>query len=48
MVGDRSVDEVLTTGREQIAQPILEELLAQVDTFKLEDWENGQVVAEPI
>ena len=39
---------LVEAGREQIAQPILEELLAQVDAFKLEDWENGQVVAEPM
>ena len=39
---------LVDAGREQIAQPILEELLAQVDAFKLEDWENGQMVAEPM
>jgi type VI secretion system protein ImpA len=39
---------LVDAGCEQIAQPILEELLAQVDAFKLEDWENGPVVAEPM
>lgn len=39
---------LVDAGREQIAQPILEELLGQVDAFKLEDWENGPVVAEPL
>ena len=39
---------LVDAGREQIAQPILEELLGQIDAFKLEDWENGPMVAEPM
>ena len=38
----------MMTSHEALAQPILEELLGQVDAFKLEDWENGPVVAEPL
>ena len=39
---------LVDAGKEQIAQPILEELLGQIDAFKLEDWENGPMVAEPM
>jgi type VI secretion system protein ImpA len=39
---------LVDSGREQIAQPILEELLGQIDGYKLEEWENGPVVAEPM
>jgi type VI secretion system protein ImpA len=39
---------LVEAGCELIAQPILEELLAQIDNFRLEDWENGQIVAEPM
>jgi type VI secretion system protein ImpA len=39
---------LVEAGRDIIAQPILEELLAQIDNFRLEDWENGQIVAEPM
>ena len=31
-----------------VAQPILEELLAQVESHKLEEWEAGEVVARPL
>ena len=39
---------LVDAGREQIAQPILEELLGQIDAYKLEEWENGPMVAEPM
>jgi type VI secretion system protein ImpA len=39
---------LVEAGREKIAQPILEELLEQVDAFKLDEWESGPVVAEPM
>ena len=35
-------------GQETIAMPILEELLAQIDAYKLEEWEAGDMVAEPL
>jgi len=31
-----------------VAQPILEELIAQVESHKLEEWEAGEVVARPL
>jgi type VI secretion system protein ImpA len=31
-----------------VAQPILEDLVGQIDAFKLEDWESGEMVAEPL
>ncbi len=35
-------------GREAIALPILEDLAAQIDALKLEEWEGGDVVAQPL
>jgi type VI secretion system protein ImpA len=31
-----------------VAKPILEELVAQIETHKLEDWEAGELVARPL
>ena len=31
-----------------VAKPILEELLAQIDAHKLEEWESGDLVARPL
>lgn len=31
-----------------VAVPLLEQLLAEIDEFKLEDWESGSVVATPM
>src|SRR5579883_1770398 len=39
---------LVEAGREAIAQPILEELMAQIDNYKLEEWESGEMVAEPL
>jgi type VI secretion system protein ImpA len=38
----------MTTGHEALAQPILEELMAYIDTHKLEDWEASDAVAHPL
>jgi type VI secretion system protein ImpA len=35
-------------GHHTVAQPILEELMAHVETHRLEDWESGDVVARPL
>jgi hypothetical protein len=35
-------------GLETVALPILRELLDQVDAHKLEDWEAGEVIADPL
>jgi len=39
---------LVESGREAIAQPILQELVAQIDAHKLEEWESGEIVAEPL
>lgn len=39
---------LVASGREAIAFPILQDLSAQIDAFKLEDWESGNVVAQPL
>jgi type VI secretion system protein ImpA len=38
----------MMTGHETLAQPILEELTACIDSHKLEDWEATDVVAHPL
>jgi type VI secretion system protein ImpA len=35
-------------GHHAVAQPILEELIASVETHKLDEWESGDVVARPL
>ena len=37
-----------STGFDQIAFPILQELAAEIERRKLEDWEAGEMVAEPL
>jgi len=39
---------MLEAGLDSVAAPTLEQLVAQIDTQHLEDWEAGTVVAEPI
>jgi type VI secretion system protein ImpA len=39
---------LVEASQETIAMPILEELLAQIDAYKLEEWEAGEMVAEPL
>lgn len=39
---------LVAAGREAIALPILQDLAAQIDSFKLEEWESGNVVAQPL
>jgi len=34
--------------QDAIAMPILRELVTQIDNYKLEEWESGEVVAEPL
>jgi len=36
------------SGMEQVAMPILQELIDQIDRHQLEDWEAGETVAEPL
>jgi type VI secretion system protein ImpA len=42
------VDLCLSTGKEAIAQPILEDMLAALDAHKLEDWEDRDMVASAL
>lgn len=39
---------MVDAGLEAVATPILEDLLALIETHKLEDWEAGELVAQPI
>jgi type VI secretion system protein ImpA len=39
---------LVAAGREAIAMPILEDLEKQIDANKLEDWESGDVIAQPL
>lgn len=39
---------MVDTGHEAVALPILEELVADIESHKLEDWEAGNLVAHPM
>jgi type VI secretion system protein ImpA len=39
---------LVESGREAIAQPILEDLIGQIEIYKLEEWESGEMIAEPL
>jgi type VI secretion system protein ImpA len=39
---------MVDAGLESVAVPILQELLAQIEAHKLEEWEAGDVVAQPL
>jgi type VI secretion system protein ImpA len=39
---------LVEAGQDTIAQPILEDLVGQIDNYKLEEWESGEMVAEPL
>jgi type VI secretion system protein ImpA len=39
---------MVAAGHHAVAQPILEEIIASVESHKLEDWETGDVVARPL
>lgn len=39
---------MVDAGHENVAMPILEQLIADVETHKLEEWEAGEVVAAPM
>ena len=39
---------LVQNGQEAIALPILEDLASQIESHKLEDWESGDMVAEPL
>jgi type VI secretion system protein ImpA len=35
-------------GLESVAKPILEELMVQIETHKLDEWESGELIAQPM
>jgi type VI secretion system protein ImpA len=39
---------MVDSGRERIALPILKEMLEQIDQHKLEEWEAGETIAQPL
>ena len=39
---------MVESGFDAVARPILEEMLQRVETHKLEDWESGSMLAEPL
>jgi len=39
---------MVDAGHHAVAQPILEELIAHIETHRLEEWEMGDVVARPL
>lgn len=39
---------LVEAGQDVIAQPILEDLVGQIENYKLEEWESGTMVAEPL
>jgi len=41
-------DVMISAGLEPIAKPILEDMLAQIEAHKLDDWETGALVAHPL
>lgn len=44
----RAAGIILETGMANVALPILQELVAQVEKYQLEEWEAGEVVAETL
>ena len=39
---------MVDAGHEAVAKPLLEELIASIETHKLEEWESGDLVAQPL
>jgi type VI secretion system protein ImpA len=39
---------MVDAGHENVAMPILEQLIADIESHKLEEWEAGEVVAAPM
>jgi type VI secretion system protein ImpA len=44
----QAAEVMVGAGLEPVALPILRELVAQVEAHKLEDWEDGQTIAQPM
>jgi hypothetical protein len=44
----QAADIMVGAGMEAVALPILRELAEQIDSFRLEDWESGDTVAQPL
>jgi type VI secretion system protein ImpA len=41
-------DIMVAAGHDAVAKPILEELVALIESHKLEEWEAGEVIAQPL
>ena len=41
-------DIMVGAGLEIVAKPILEEMMVQIENHKLDEWENGELVAQPM
>jgi type VI secretion system protein ImpA len=39
---------MVDAGHEAVAKPLLEELIASIETHRLEEWEAGDVIAQPL
>ncbi len=39
---------LMATGRERVAQPILDEIAREIESRRLEEWEDGEAVAYPL
>jgi type VI secretion system protein ImpA len=39
---------LMATGRERVAQPILDEIAKEIESRRLEEWEDGEAVAYPL
>ena len=39
---------LIATGRERVAQPILDEIAREIESRRLEEWEDGEAVAYPL
>jgi type VI secretion system protein ImpA len=39
---------MVDSGLETVAKPILEQIMAEIETHKLEEWEAGELVAQPL
>jgi type VI secretion system protein ImpA len=39
---------MVDAGLETVAKPILEQLMAEIESHKLEEWEAGELVAQPL
>jgi type VI secretion system protein ImpA len=44
----QAAEIMVGAGMSEVALPILRELVEQIDSFRLEEWESGDTVAQPL